>query len=63
MSDSWETEADRAERRARIAKTTPDQRLAALRRLQQFAYRAGAWPRAVEKKRREQENQWKSAKQ
>lgn len=55
---SW-AEAEEFQR-SRTAATTPDQRLAWLRRMQEFAYRAGALQRAREHKA---ETSWKYGKQ
>jgi len=58
MTD-WSDQEAKAERRARIATTTPEQRLGWLRRAQEAAKESGAWERALRKKR---ENTWKYGK-
>lgn len=61
MSNSWNAVEDDAERRTRLARSTPDQRLAALRQLQRLAVGSGAWQRVLREKADAQESQWKSA--
>ncbi len=56
MSEAWVTAEEESERRTRIASASVDERLAWLRRMQEFAYETGALQRARRKKEEEEAN-------